>query len=79
MEQRAAIHRGVCGAFVRLVFLARAAHAAPRRPGVGQVEAFVGAQRREAHMMAAAFIQSVSGERDEAYLQRHGFAMMKRF
>jgi hypothetical protein len=30
-------------------------------------------------MMAAAIIQSVSGERDEAYIQRHGFATMKQF
>jgi hypothetical protein len=30
-------------------------------------------------MMAAAIIQSVSGERDEAYVQRHVFATMKSF
>jgi hypothetical protein len=30
-------------------------------------------------MMAAVSIQSVSGERDGAYVQRHGFATMKQF
>jgi hypothetical protein len=79
MGQKAAIHRWVCGTSVLLGFLARVRHAAPQRPGFGQVEACAGAQRREAHMMAAAIIQSVSGERDEAYVQRHGFATMKQF
>jgi hypothetical protein len=51
--QIAAIHCCVCGAFVLLAFLARAGHAAPQRPGFGQVDACAGAQRREAHMMAA--------------------------
>ena len=79
MGQMAAIHRCVCGAFVPLGCLARAGHAAPQRPGFGQVEACVGAQRRELHRMAAAIIQSVSGDRDEASVQRHMFAPMKRF
>jgi hypothetical protein len=79
MEQSAAIHRGVCGAFVRLGFLARAGHAAPQRPGLGDVDAFAGAQLWEANMSTAAIIQSLSGERDEADIQRHGFATMKSF
>jgi hypothetical protein len=79
MAQSAALHRCVCGALVLLGFLARVRHAEPHRPGFGHVDAFVGAQLREAHMMAAAIIQSVSGERDEASVQRYGFATMKPF
>jgi hypothetical protein len=36
-------------------------------------------QRRVDYVMAAAFIQSIAGERDEAYIQRHVFVTMKRF
>jgi hypothetical protein len=36
-------------------------------------------QRREAHMTAAAIIQSVAAERDDASVERHAFAMMRRF
>jgi hypothetical protein len=79
MGHIAAIHGCVCGAFVLLGFLARAGYVAPQRPSFGHMEAFVGAQRRKTHMMASAIIQSVSGERDEAYVQRHVFATMKSF
>ena len=71
-------HRCVCGAFALLGFLARAGYAESHRPGFDHVEACVGAQLRQGKMIAAAFIQPASGDRDEASARRHGFAMMKR-
>jgi hypothetical protein len=62
-----------------VVFLALVCHAAPQRAGFGHVEAFAEAQCREAHMIAAVIIQPMSGERDEASVQRHGVATMKQF
>jgi hypothetical protein len=69
MGKMAVIHRWVCGAFVLLGCLARVGYAEPQRPGAGQVETFAGAQRREAHLIATALIQSVAGDRDDASVQ----------